>query len=972
MKKYLLTLFSVICSITLFGQEFSIGLLTYKVINSTNNYVEVKKKQNDFNNSNVQSLTIPATVNNGATTYTVTKIANEGFMQSNSLKTLILPSTITEIGNSAFQGCGALELVDMPNTVSTIGSAAFQECHKLHSIQLPSSLTTISDDLFHSCHNLNEIIIPEGIVSISARAFQNTHDVKIIFLGCGDANHKITINSTAFTNCYNDDIEILCLECVLVFEDQSGQPINFGNNTMFQVPCGKSAGYTGIYNNVTVTEENCVSISRRSGPFCLPETWEGYESWSDRVAYEAAGSTYEAKEAWLKNGDDNPNNDRYPTFVPRNPDHPFYIKQGDTVELNHSRHIYPFNSINKGVLKVNTQEGGQLIERDSLFFDEHYTLEVEYQISKVGGNVFITRNHHEATDITDLINNQTTCGDYRYENGFYRDTETRYLLNITQTNDTYSVSEVDKDYYRVENNTIYYYRDLADVKSSDINSLTGTPNTNGFYKVTESGFTYIKHNITFNGQTTTVTINTGGDVTLHGTDYAYGHVRMHENLGGEIEIVVPATQGRWNFVGAPFNGYDLWSVKIGPYGSDVTIVEFDYANKQWSDIFSTVDDEINPGEGFLAWPFYDGGIIFSTKRDYGTTSQVIGTKIMEEDFALNNDTVIVEKTITGTDQDGRWMALANPYPAKLCVNSFVKDNTPPLQDNTPTLQGQGVYVLTNEVVGNKQKFEFKPQTDVEANKYDLGVGQGFFVNVVANPNPTTITFTKSQLHEYDESTCGHEDHSHAKSATIKEFVKIVMIEDGVETELLFAQNPDSEQEYDIYDANKLFSMSEISEPYFVTDGIALVKEEVKDLPYYATMNVRSFEEKQVSFKAVEIPEGYLVSIIDGEEVISLNNGEIYTTNIVAGENSDRFKILFGSSVGLEDVENPEIKIVNSNRNVNISTSLTNLQIEVYNALGQKVYETKDYNFILNDLSAGAYMVKAFNKTNNQTTKIIIK
>ena len=969
MKKHILTILSVICSITLFGQtSFDVDSLklTFTVIDATNNYVEVKKKQNDFNNSNVQSLNIPSTVTYNSVTYTVTKIADEGFMQSNALKTLILPSTITIIGNNAFQGCGALELVDMPNTVSTIGSSAFQECHKLHSIELPSSLTAIRDDLFHSCHNLNEIIIPAGVVSIGEKAFQNTHDVKIIFLGCGDNNHKVTIHSSAFNNCYNDDIEILCLDYVLQFVDQDGDAINFGNNTVFQVPCGKSAGYTGIYNNVTVTEENCISISRQSGPFCLPETWEGYESWSDRVAYEAAGSTYEAKEAWLKNDINDTTDDRYPSFVPRNPEHPFYIKQGDTVELNHSRHIYPFNSINKGVLKVNTQEGGQLIERDSLFFDENYTIEVEYQIYTENSSVFITRNHHEATDITDLINNQTTCGDYRYENGFYRDTETRYLLDVVRNNDTYSVSEVDKDYYRVENNTIYYYRDLADVKSSDINSLTGTPNTNGFWKETVGSVTYIKHNITFNEATTTVTIDGSGNVTLHGTDYAYGHVKMHENLGGEIEIVVPATQGLWNFVGAPFNGYDLWSVKIGPNGSDVTIVEFDYANKQWSNIFSTVDDEINPGEGFLAWPFYDGGIIFSTKRDYGTTSQSVATKILEEDFSLNNDDVVVKKSVSGDNNSGRWMALANPYPAKLCVNSFVDDNSGVIyndQDQSTQIQGKGVYVLNT----SNNSFDFKTQSD----KYDLGVGEGFFVNVV-NDGENTITFKKNQLHEYDESTCVHENHNHAKSTIVREFAKIAMVEGGNETELLFAQNEQANQNYDIFDANKLFSMDEVAEPYFVTDNIALVKEEVKDLPYYATMNVKSFGEKEVSFKANYIPQGLTVSIIDGEEIISLNNGEIYTTNIVAGENSDRFKILFGSSVGLEEVENPEIKIVNSNRNVNISTSLTNLQIEVYNALGQKVYETKDYNFILNDLSAGAYMVKAFNKTNSQTTKIIIK
>jgi hypothetical protein len=67
----------------------------------------------------------------------------------------------------------------------------------------------------------------------------------------------------------------------------------------------------------------------------------------------------------------------------------------------------------------------------------------------------------------------------------------------------------------------------------------------------------------------------------------------------------------------------------------------------------------------------------------------------------------------------------------------------------------------------------------------------------------------------------------------------------------------------------MFSTTGITEPYFVTDGITLVKEEVDQLPYYATMNVRSDEAKDVKFVANNIPEGLAVSIIDGENVIDM-------------------------------------------------------------------------------------------------------
>jgi hypothetical protein len=138
------------------------------------------------------------------------------------------------------------------------------------------------------------------------------------------------------------------------------------------------------------------------------------------------------------------------------------------------------------------------------------------------------------------------------------------------------------------------------------------------------------------------------------------------------------------------------------------------------------------------------------------------------------------------------------------------------------------------------------------------------------------------------------------------------------------------------------------------------------------MNVRSFENKEVKFKANYIPQGYAVSLIDGEETIDLLQGQEYTTTISAGENANRFKLLIKKSVGLGEVEELEVEITNSNRLVNVSSTEENLQIEVYNALGQKVFATKDRNFTLNNVSAGAYVVKAFNNKASKTQKIVIK
>jgi hypothetical protein len=240
--------------------------------------------------------------------------------------------------------------------------------------------------------------------------------------------------------------------------------------------------------------------------------------------------------------------------------------------------------------------------------------------------------------------------------------------------------------------------------------------------------------------------------------------------------------------------------------------------------------------------------------------------------------------------------------------------------------------------------------------------EGFFVNCsTANGN---IVFSKNQLVNYPNQA--------KSSRTPREFVKFALVDGKKEVDLLFAHNQEAEQNYDIYDANKMFSPIEIAEPYFVTNGLALVKEEVNTLPYYATMNVRSYENKEVKFKANYIPQGYAVSLIDGEETIDLLQGQEYTTTISAGENANRFKLLIKKSVGLGEVEELEVEITNSNRLVNVSSTEEDLQIEVYNALGQKVFATKDRNFTLNNVSAGAYVVKAFNNKASKTQKIVIK
>lgn len=400
-------------------------------------------------------------------------------------------------------------------------------------------------------------------------------------------------------------------------------------------------------------------------------------------------------------------------------------------------------------------------------------------------------------------------------------------------------------------------------------------------------------------------------------------------ITGIIEIETPILPtDKWSFVGAPLSNYKLEAIKPGT--RDVAVSTFDYTTGNWSNEWATIESPIETGEGFFLWSFANEPTVFTTDSESGL-----------QNYSLNNtQEIIVTKNLT-TYQNGNWFALANPYTFKLDVDSIISQNK-------TKIQGQdGIYKLNNNG-------EFQYITEGEIN-----VTEGFFLNY-ANSGKDTVRFSKTQRKK------------NAKTEKKKEYITLKLQDKERETQLYFSHNEKAKTNYDIFDANKLFSLTEITEPYFLTDGVALVKEEVDKLPYTATLNVRSSESKEVKFIVDNIPEDITVFLLDNGQEILMNNSAEYTTTITEGENAERFQLLVKKQQRLEEIKTNEIAIKNNNREIYIETSLDNLQVKVFNSLGQEIFSTKEKIFTLNKLSAGAYLIKAYNKNTIQTAKIIIK
>jgi len=127
----------------------------------------------------------------------VTKIGIQAFRESNSLISVVLPSTLIEIESSAFADLPLLSSIKLPEGLKIIGSNAFSRCKSLKTIELPSSLIEIGSTAFEgSGLSTFPNPWPVGVTSIAEGMFENTNLTKVVI----PEGIKI-IYSNAFASC---------------------------------------------------------------------------------------------------------------------------------------------------------------------------------------------------------------------------------------------------------------------------------------------------------------------------------------------------------------------------------------------------------------------------------------------------------------------------------------------------------------------------------------------------------------------------------------------------------------------------------------------------------------------------------------------------------------------------------------------------------------------------------------------------
>lgn len=172
MKKYLLPL-SAFLAMATSAQAISFKSGVYTFDTTGENTVQVSKADSkDAAGVKITSYTVPSTVENSGTTYTVTAIGEEAFRWSNA-KEIKLPSTITVLDRSAFNGSSDLASINLPDGLKSIGDYAFSST-AITTLDVPASVEEIGGSTFFTCKSLSKITLREGLKKIGISAFYKT------------------------------------------------------------------------------------------------------------------------------------------------------------------------------------------------------------------------------------------------------------------------------------------------------------------------------------------------------------------------------------------------------------------------------------------------------------------------------------------------------------------------------------------------------------------------------------------------------------------------------------------------------------------------------------------------------------------------------------------------------------------------------------------------------------------------------
>ena len=417
--------------------------------------------------------------------------------------------------------------------------------------------------------------------------------------------------------------------------------------------------------------------------------------------------------------------------------------------------------------------------------------------------------------------------------------------------------------------------------------------------------------------------------------------------------------GKWNLIGLSTYNQNLASLINYTDTSYKTFAKtFDYTTNNWSTTTTTdVNFKFKYGEGFLVMPNY------SLDDRLLTKSRIVSKGVLfnEASYEYTNPTTAA----------GRFVSLANNYPANLTISSFVDTNSTNIPDEIRNgIQGRFVYVY------DADKGEWNNNHQTTNTVTLIKPSEGFFI--AASNTSGNFKFNKSQIN----------NSSGAKNSIKSDLIYVKAFANNQERESFLEFNDDADNGFDFNDGLMLFGSNyNAVEPFFtiptpeINDSTTqLIKDAFSSLPYTTELDLRSQKNNEVTLNFSNIPSNIHVYLLDSllNKAQYLNEEPNYELQVNAGDNAKRLYVLF--SYYKEDINEffkpevaQEIKIWNYNNNLNIE-GRDLIRYELFDIMGNKLLEEEilDDRFKTQlDLESGIYIVRAFSSSSSKAQKISI-
>lgn len=174
------TLLIILFALTLesaWASTFVVDNLKFNILDSSKREVSVS-----MGSEIIGEIVIPESISYMGEVYSIVKISSNGFANSKTISSIVIPSSVSTIGEKAFEGCSSLQSINIPNKVIRIENSTFRNCSSLQSIVLGTALHTIDNSAFEGCSSLSSINIPESVTTIGTSVFASCSSLKSIAL----------------------------------------------------------------------------------------------------------------------------------------------------------------------------------------------------------------------------------------------------------------------------------------------------------------------------------------------------------------------------------------------------------------------------------------------------------------------------------------------------------------------------------------------------------------------------------------------------------------------------------------------------------------------------------------------------------------------------------------------------------------------------------------------------------------------